>query len=58
MCGVFSGRSVLRMAGCNIVCRARIPALELWPERRVPACASGVSHCTYYENIESMISAG
>jgi hypothetical protein len=27
MCGVFSGRSVLRMAGCDVVCQARIPAL-------------------------------
>jgi hypothetical protein len=32
---VFSGRSVLRMAGCNVVCQARIPALELWPESAV-----------------------
>jgi hypothetical protein len=35
MCGAFSSRSVLRMAGCNVVCQARIPALELWPESAV-----------------------
>jgi hypothetical protein len=31
MCGVFSGRSVLR----NVVCQTRIPALEPWPESAV-----------------------
>ena len=35
MCGVFSGRSVLRIAGCNVVCQTRIPALEPWPESAV-----------------------
>jgi hypothetical protein len=35
MCGVFSGRSVLGMAGCNVACQARIPALELWPKGAV-----------------------
>ena len=35
MCGVFSGRSLLGMAGCNVVCQARIPALELRPEGAV-----------------------
>jgi hypothetical protein len=54
MCGVFSGRSVLRMAGCNVVCQARIPALELWPESAVECahvriwsnrCAPRLVHC-------------
>jgi hypothetical protein len=35
MCGVLSGRSLLGMAGCNVVCQARIPALVLRPEGAV-----------------------